>query len=110
MNKSGNSKSDTESTVESTTKLNSSDLKQYWRENIKIVSILLTIWFVVGYCFSIFFIEQLNQIQIGNVGLGFWFAQQGSIYVFIVLVLVYALWMDRLDRKYGVNESAGGKQ
>lgn len=80
------------------------DLKQYWRENIRIVVILLTIWFVVGYCCSILFIEQLNLITIGSIGLGFWFAQQGSIFVFVILVLVYALWMDRLDRKYNVGD------
>ncbi len=78
--------------------------RKYWRDNLRIIAVLLTIWFVVAYCFSIFFIEQLNTIKIGQVGLGFWFAQQGSIYVFIALVLVYALWMDRLDRKYGVEE------
>ena len=80
------------------------DMQQYWRDNIRIVVILLSIWFAVGYVCSIFFIEQLNQIQIGNVGLGFWFAQQGSIFVFVGLVLIYALLMDRLDRKYGVGE------
>lgn len=78
--------------------------RNYWRDNLRIISVLLTIWFVVAYCFGIFFIEKLNTIKFGQVGLGFWFAQQGSIYVFILLVLVYALWMDRLDRKYGVEE------
>ena len=80
------------------------ELQMYWRDNIRVVSFLLLIWFAVAYGCSIFFIELLNQIQIGNVGLGFWFAQQGSIFVFVILVLVYALWMDRLDRKYDVGE------
>ena len=80
------------------------DLHKYWRDNLRIVAVLLTIWLVVAYGCSILFIEQLNQIRIGNVGLGFWFAQQGSIFVFIALVLVYALWMDRLDRKYDVGD------
>lgn len=76
----------------------------YWRSNIRAVIILLAIWFLVGYCSSIFFIEQLNAIKIGNVGLGFWLAQQGSIFVFVALVLIYAVWMDRLDRKHNVEE------
>ena len=78
--------------------------RKYWRENIRIIIILLSVWFVVAYGCSIFFIEQLNTIKIGRVGLGFWFAQQGSIYLFVGLVLVYALWMDHLDRKYDVGE------
>ncbi len=78
------------------------DLSAYWRENLRLVLILLSVWLVVGYGCSIFFIEPLNQIKVGNVGLGFWFAQQGSILVFVVLVLIYAICMDRLDRKYGV--------
>lgn len=76
----------------------------YWRSNLRAVVVLMGIWFLVGYCCSIFFIEQLNLVQIGNVGLGFWFAQQGSIFVFVLLVLAYAIWMDRLDRKYDVEE------
>jgi len=81
------------------------DLQQeYWRDNIRIVAILLLIWFGVAYVCSIFFIEQLNEIQLGNVGLGFWIAQQGSIFVFVLLVLAYALLMDHLDRKYGVGK------
>ncbi|MEM7455157.1 MAG: DUF4212 domain-containing protein [Planctomycetota bacterium] len=70
----------------------------YWLKNIRLVSILLAIWFVAGFVLSIFFIDVLNGIKIGNVGLGFWMAQQGSIYIFVVLVLVYALLMDRIDR------------
>jgi putative solute:sodium symporter small subunit len=80
------------------------DLHHYWRDNIRIVAILLFIWFVTGFGCSIFFIETLNRVKIGNLGLGFWFAQQGSIFVFVGLVLVYAIWMDRLDRKYGIGD------
>ena len=80
------------------------DVAGYWRSNLCVVSILLGIWFVVGFGCSIFFIEPLNSIQVGEIGLGFWFAQQGSIFVFVLLVLAYALWMDRLDRKYEVEE------
>ena len=78
--------------------------KSYWRANLRLVAVLLLIWFVVGYGLSIFFIESVNEVMIGKLGLGFWFAQQGSIYVFIVLVLVYALAMDRIDRRHNVSE------
>ena len=77
-----------------------SNSKRYWLANLRIVSILMSIWFLVAYGASIFGIEWLNQIKIGQLGLGFWMAQQGSIYVFVVLVFVYAIWMDRLDRKF----------
>ena len=82
----------------------SPDRRAYWRANVRFAAVLLSIWFVVGYGFSIFFIEPLNQIRIGNVGLGFWFAQQGSIFAFVLLVLAYAVGMDYLDRKHGVDE------
>lgn len=81
-----------------------SNSKRYWIANLKIVSILMTIWFLVAYGASIFGIEWLNQFKIGQLGLGFWMAQQGSIYVFVVLVFVYAIWMDWLDRKYSHGE------
>ncbi len=77
--------------------------KAYWRANLRIMALLLTIWFVSSYALGILFVEPLNAIKIGGFPLGFWFAQQGSIYVFIVLILVYCLWMDRLDRRYGVD-------
>jgi putative solute:sodium symporter small subunit len=82
----------------------SKDYRGYWRSNIRVCIILLVIWFVVGFGFGIFFIEPLNAIKVGQVGLGFWFAQQGAIFVFVLLVLVYAIWMDRIDRKYDVGE------
>lgn len=77
---------------------------QYWRENIKYLGILLTIWFLVSYGAGIIFVDVLNTIHIGGFPLGFWFAQQGSIYVFIVLIFVYVRLMNRLDAKYGVEE------
>ncbi len=83
---------------------NPQDRRGYWTANLRVISILLTIWAVVSYGCGILFIEQLNEYTIGQVPLGFWFAQQGSIYVFVVLILVYAWRMDRLDRKYGVEE------
>ena len=78
----------------------------YWRANVKCIVLLLTIWAAVSFGCGILFIEYLNRFQIGHLPLGFWFAQQGSIYVFVLLIFVYAVVMDRLDRKYGVKESA----
>jgi len=65
--------------------------------------VLLSIWFVVSYLLGIVFVEPLNQFHLGGFPLGFWFAQQGSIFVFIALTLVYALAMDRIDRRHGVD-------
>ena len=75
--------------------------KAYWRNNIKYVLILLGIWFVVSYGAGILFRDELNQIKIGGFKLGFWFAQQGSMYVFVVLIFVYVKLMNKLDKKYG---------
>ena len=61
------------------------NLQQYWRDNIRYVLILLSIWFVVSYVFGIFLVDSLNQVSLGGAPLGFWFAQQGSIYVFVIL-------------------------
>ncbi len=78
--------------------------KSYWKHNLLAVTLLLLVWFAVGFLGSIFGIEWLNRFQVGQLGLGFWMAQQGSIFVFVLLVLVYALWMDRLDRRYGLGD------
>lgn len=78
--------------------------KKYWKENIRYLSILLSIWFVVSYVCGILLVDQLNLIQIGGFKLGFWFAQQGAMYVFVVLIFVYVRWMNKLDKKYGVDE------
>ena len=75
--------------------------RAYWRANRRLIAGLLLIWAVVSYGCSILFIEQLNTFKIGSLPLGFWFAQQGSIYVFVVLIFVYAFAMDRIDKKYG---------
>lgn len=80
------------------------NMKAYWRENLKYLAILLSIWFLVSYVFGIFLVEQLNTIKIGGFKLGFWFAQQGSIYVFVILIIVYVKLMNSLDKKYGVHE------
>lgn len=74
--------------------------KKYWKENLKYLTILLSIWFVVSYVFGILLVEQLNSIRLGGFKLGFWFAQQGSIYVFVVLIFSYIHLMNKLDKKY----------
>ncbi|MEL6561164.1 MAG: DUF4212 domain-containing protein [Bacteroidota bacterium] len=78
--------------------------KQYWRENVRYLAILLSIWFVVSYCAGILFVDQLNTIRMGGFPLGFWFAQQGSIYVFVILIFVYVRIMNKLDKKYGFDK------
>lgn len=80
------------------------NVKEYWKKNLRLLTILLIIWFVVSYGFGILLAEPLNQIQIGGFKLGFWFAQQGAIYVFIVLIFVYVYRMNRLDKEYDVHE------
>ncbi len=78
--------------------------RAYWRANVRLIALLLTIWAGVSYGCGILFVESLNRFTIGELPLGFWFAQQGSIYVFVILIFIYAWVMDRLDRKYGVAE------
>ena len=78
--------------------------KKYWKENLKYLAILLSIWFLVSYVFGILLVEQLNTIKFGGFKLGFWFAQQGSIYVFVILIFVYIRLMNKLDKKYNVDE------
>lgn len=75
--------------------------RSYWRTNLRLVAICLVIWFVVSYGFGILLVDQLNRIQFFGFKLGFWFAQQGSIYVFLILIFWYAWRMNRLDREYG---------
>lgn len=72
----------------------------YWNENIRILLSLLSIWFLVSFGFGILLSDWLDQFQIGGFKLGFWFAQQGSIYVFIILIFIYIHLMDKLDKKY----------
>ena len=76
----------------------------YSQANIRLVSILLVIWFVGSFGFGILLVEPLNAIKVGGTGLGFWFAQQGSIYTFLVLIFIYAWRMNKLDRDHGVRE------
>lgn len=76
----------------------------YWKENIRILSILLGIWFVVSFICGIIAVDFLNNFKLGGFKLGFWFAQQGSIYVFVILIFIYVSQMNRLDKKYGFND------
>ena len=76
----------------------------YWRANLKLGAVLLGIWFVVSFGFGILLVEPLNRIPFFGFKLGFWWAQQGSIFVFIALIFVYAALMKRIDRKYGVHD------
>ena len=80
------------------------DLNTYWKKNPRFLAILLTAWFVVSFGFGILFREPLDQIRMGGFKLGFWFAQNGAIYVFILLIFIYVFWMNRLDRDYDVDE------
>ena len=84
--------------------MSESDRSAYWQANVRLVTVLLVIWFVVSYLFGILLVEPLNAIQIGGYKLGFWFAQQGSIYTFLVLIFIYVVRMNALDRKHGVQE------
>jgi len=79
-------------------------LKNYWKKNLQYLLILLSIWFLVSYGAGIIFADALNSIKIGGFKLGFWFAQQGSIYVFVILIFVYVWLMNRLDREFDVDE------
>lgn len=74
--------------------------QRYWRANLRILAVLLSIWFGVSFGLGILFVEPLNQYPLGGFPLGFWFAQQGSIFVFILLVLVYALWIERVEQRF----------
>jgi putative solute:sodium symporter small subunit len=76
----------------------------YWRANLKVLASCMLVWFVCSYVFGILLVEQMNGITVGGFKLGFWFAQQGSIYVFVVVIFVYAWLMNRIDQKYDVHE------
>ena len=80
------------------------DLKAYWKENLTYVFILLAIWFIVSYLFGIILVNQLGSVYLGGFPLGFWFANQGSEIIFVLLIVVYVKLMNALDRKYDVDE------
>lgn len=79
-------------------------MKNYWKQNLRYLLILLVIWFLASYGCGILFADALNNFKIGGFPLGFWFAQQGSIYVFVVLIFVYVRWMNKLDKDFDVDE------
>jgi len=79
-------------------------MKEYWKKNLKYLAILLSIWFIVSYGCGILFVDELDKIRIGGFKLGFWFAQQGSIYVFIILIFIYVKLMNKLDKDYDVED------
>ncbi len=83
---------------------NQSKREAYWKANLRLVALCLSIWFVVSYLFGIILVDQLNAISLGGYKLGFWFAQQGSIYVFVVLIFFYAWRMNKIDRQFDVHE------
>ena len=84
--------------------MSSNSQQKYWNQNLKYLIILLAIWFLVSYVFGILLVDQLNTIKLGGFKLGFWFAQQGSIYVFVVLIFVYIRLMNKLDKKYNLDD------
>ena len=82
--------------------------QRYWRANLRLMGLLLAIWFIVSFGFGILLAEPLNRIEFFGFKFGFWWAQQGSIYVFVVLIFAYAAAMRRIDRKHGVSDSVTG--
>ncbi len=84
------------------------DRKLYWRKQVRRTAVLILIWAVTGFGLSIFFVEELNLIRMGDMPLGFWMAQQGSIYVFILLILLYAVLSGRADREAGLDAPRRG--
>jgi putative solute:sodium symporter small subunit len=84
--------------------------KAYWRAIIKMLFSILVVWAVSAFLLSIVFVEQLNQVYLGGYPLGFWFAQQGSIYIFIILIFVYVVIINKIDKKYNVHENKDEKE
>ncbi len=84
--------------------MSNNNRNSYWKINLRYLFILLSIWFTVSYGFGILLVDQLNRIKMGAFKLGFWFAQQGSIYTFVILIFVYVWLMNRLDKKYNYHE------
>lgn len=76
----------------------------YWKENLKLIAGYLVVWFLASYGAGILFVDQLNEIRFFGFKLGFWFAQQGAIYIFLLLIIMYARSMNKLDEKYDVHE------
>ncbi len=83
---------------------------EYWKKNLKYLAVLLSIWFIVSYGFSIILVDHLDKIRIGGFKLGFWFSQQGSIIVFVIIIFVYVRLMNKLDREFRVRENKEAKK
>ena len=84
--------------------MSSGSAAEYWKANLRLLGICLAIWFVVSYVCGIMLVDVLNKIHLGGYPLGFWFAQQGSIYTFVILIFVYAKQMGKLDQQFDVHE------
>jgi putative solute:sodium symporter small subunit len=84
--------------------MNEAQRQEYWRRNLRLMAVLLVIWALVSFGAGIIFVDPLNKLQILGFPLGFWFAQQGSIITFVVLIAVYVWRMDKLDAEYGIDE------
>jgi len=84
--------------------ISDADRALYWRKNVTCMLVLLAVWFMASFGCGILLVDQLNQIKLGGFKLGFWFAQQGSIYVFVVLIAVYVVYMNKLDLQFHVEE------
>ena len=84
--------------------MTNSNLKKYWRKNLRYLLILLSIWFLVSFGAGILFADTLNGIRMGGFKLGFWFAQQGSIFVFVILIFIYVRLMNNLDKEFDLDE------
>jgi putative solute:sodium symporter small subunit len=97
----------TEVTPVETGKISEAHFKAYWRANLLLMAALLAIWALVSFGAAILFREKLDQFSIGGAPFGFWMAQQGSIYVFVILIFAYSVLMHRLERKYGIDDDKG---
>lgn len=84
--------------------------KEYWKQNLRLLSILLIIWFLVSFGFGILWVDELNAIRLGGFKLGFWFAQQGSQYVFVILIFIYVYKMNKLDMQFEFDEGNDDEQ
>lgn len=84
--------------------MSNKSLQAYWKKNLRYLAILLSIWFTVSYGCGILFADALNNFKLGGFPLGFWFAQQGSIYVFVILIFIYVILMNNLDKEFDVDE------
>lgn len=87
--------------------MDKSSAEAYWRANRRLIAILLAIWALVSYVFAILLARPLYTIHVGRLPMSFWWAQQGSMVVFVILIFVYAKMMDRIDRKFDVHEEDG---